>query len=143
MTTTPRGMSPAQTFALVLGVVYLLVGFVGFAVTGFSEFAGPTFDRELLIFAINPLHNLVHLATGAVWLVSSGKHVHARKANLTLGVLYAVVTVLGMAGLLGFLAISGWGAADNFLHLVTSILAVYFGSAGAMGPRSTPTSLGT
>jgi hypothetical protein len=136
-------MTPAQTVALVFGIVYLLFGFIGFAVTGFSEFAGQTYDRQLLIFALNPLHNIVHLAIGAVWLVSSSKHPSARRMNLIVGVVYALVTALGMGGLLKFLAISGWGAADNFLHLFTAIIGVYFGTAGAMGPRSSPTSLGT
>lgn len=134
-----RALTPAQTVALAFGVVYLAIGFIGFAATGFSEFAGHTFDRRLLVFAVNPLHNLVHLATGALWLVSSGKHASARRMNLTLGLVYAGVTVLGMAGLLKFLAISGWGAADNWLHLVTAVVAVYFGTAGALGPRSAPT----
>lgn len=136
------GMTPAQIVALALGVVYLLVGFIGFAATGLSGFAAPTFDRKLAIFAVNPLHNIVHLATGGVWLVSSGSHLSARRANLTIGLVYAVVTALGMLGFLEFLAISGWGAADNWLHLITAVVAVYFGTAGALGPRSSPTSLG-
>lgn len=137
-----RSLTPAQVVALALGVVYLAVAFIGFAATGFSDFAGHTFDQKLLIFALNPLHNIVHLGTGAAWLVASGRHEAARRVNLTLGLVYAVVTVLGMLGLLKFLAISGWGAADNWLHLVTAVVAVYFGTAGALGPRSSPTSLG-
>lgn len=137
-----RSLTPAQVVALALGVVYLALAFIGFAATGFSEFAGHTFDRRLLVFAINPLHNLVHLATGAAWLVSSGSHLSARRVNLVLGLVYAVVAVLGMLGLLKFLAISGWAAGGNWLHLVTALVSVYFGTAGALGPRSSPTSLG-
>lgn len=142
MTYGTRSLTPAQIVALVFGVFYLVVGLVGFAATGMSDFAGHTFERKLLIFGINPLHNIVHLATGTVWLLSSGSHQRARQANLFIGLAYAVVTVLGMAGLLKFLAISGLGAADNWLHLVTAIVGVYFGTAGALGPRSSPTSLG-
>ena len=129
-----RTKTPAQTFALVFGVVYLLVGLVGFAVTGFDEFAGQTYDDKLIIFALNPLHNIVHIATGVLWLVASGKHASAKSVNLLFGIVYAVVAVLGLVGVLKFLAISGTGAADNFLHLATALLALYFGTAGAEGP---------
>lgn len=51
--------TPAQTFALVFGAVYALVGLAGFLVTGFDNFAGETFDDKLIIFSVNPLHNIV------------------------------------------------------------------------------------
>lgn len=38
--------SPAQTFALVFGAVYLLIGIAGFAVTGFDDFAAKEFDEK-------------------------------------------------------------------------------------------------
>ena len=129
-----RSKTPAQTFALVFGVVYLLVGLVGFAVTGFDEFAGRTYNEKLIIFPLNPLHNIVHIAVGALWLGASAKHAAAKSTNLLIGVVYGLVTVLGFAGLLKFLAIEGAGSADNFLHLASSLLALYFGTAGAEGP---------
>lgn len=138
-----RALTPAQIAALAFGVVYILLGLVGFANTGLGDFAGHTFDRKLIVFAVNPLHNIVHLITGFVWLLSSGSHPSARRMNLIMGLIYAAITVLGMVGVLQFLAISGWGSANNWLHLVTAVVAVYFGTAGALGPRSTPTSLGT
>lgn len=124
--------TPAQTFALVFGAVYLLVGLVGFAVTGFDNFAGKTFDDELIIFALNPLHNIVHIGVGALWLGAAAKHETAKGVNMLIGVVYGLVTILGMAGALKFLAIEGGGAPDNFLHLASSLLAIYFGSAGAV-----------
>lgn len=126
--------TPAQLFALVFGVVYLVVGLVGFAVTGFDNFAGKTFDEELIIFAINPLHNIVHIGLGAVWLGAAAKHATAKSANMLLGVVLLLVFVLGIAGVLEFLAIKDAGAADNYLHIATAALALYFGSVGAEGP---------
>ena len=32
--------SPAQAFALIFGIVYLLIGIAGFFVTGFEDFTG-------------------------------------------------------------------------------------------------------
>jgi hypothetical protein len=53
----------ARRFAQVFGAVYVLVGVLGFAFTGLSDFAAPSSDR-LILFGVNPLHNLVHLAVG-------------------------------------------------------------------------------
>lgn len=129
--------TPAQLFALVFGIVYLVVGLVGFAVTGFDSFAGKTFDEELIIFALNPLHNIVHIGLGAVWIGAAAKHATAKSANMLLGVVLLLVFALGMAGVLEFLAIKDAGAADNYLHLATAALALYFGSVGAAGPART------
>lgn len=137
MTQSMGSRTPAQLFALVFGIVYLAVGLVGFAVTGFDNFAGKTFDEELIIFAINPLHNIVHIGLGVVWIGAAGKHATAKSANMLLGVVLLLVFVLGVAGVLKFLAIEDAGAADNYLHIATAALALYFGSAGAAGPART------
>lgn len=132
--------SPAQMFALVFGVVYLLVGLIGFASTGFDNFA--TFsDDSLLIFNINPLHNIVHLGIGAAWIVASKRHDTAKSANLGIGVVYLIVAVLGLlevefvAELLNIR--EGSGDPDNFLHLISGAAAVFFGTAGAEGSTGT------
>lgn len=132
-----RSHTPAQIFALAFGVVYLFIGLVGFAVTGFDDFAGSVYGEKLLIFPVNPLHNLVHLAIGVFWLVASARHASARSANVGIGIAYALVAALGFAGVLKFLAIAGAGSADNWLHLVTAVLSLYFGTAGATATRAT------
>ena len=128
-----RGWTPAQRFAGLFGAVYLLVGLAGFAVTGFSDFAGHH-HHTLLIFAVNPLHNVVHLVLGAVWLAAAPRHGAARLANLALGVVLGLVTVLGFVGVTDMLGMSGFADPDNFLHLATATLALYFGSIAAGGP---------
>lgn len=127
--------TPAQTFALVFGVVYLLIGLVGFAVTGFDDFAGKSFDEKLIIFALNPLHNIVHIAIGALWIGSANSHSSAKSVNTLIGAVLALVGVLGLLGALEFLAIKDAGSPDNYLHLGTAVLALYFGTAGAEGSR--------
>src|SRR5919199_1807150 len=129
--------SPAQKFAAAFGTVYLLVGIAGFVVTGFGDFAGHH-HATLVVFAVNPLHNVVHLVLAAGWLAACGRHRTARAANLALGVLLGLVTVLGAVGGLGWLGMSGLADPDNFLHLATATLALYFGSvaAGTPGQRT-------
>jgi hypothetical protein len=129
-----RHSSPAQRFALVFGVGYLLVGAAGFAVTGAHDFAG-MHHHKLLIFAVNPLHNVVHVVLGLAWLTSVTRHGFARAANLAIGGVLGLVTVLGFVGGMGMLGMSGLADPDNFLHLATATLALYFGSAAAESSR--------
>lgn len=129
-TSTSVWASPARRFALIFGAVYVLVGAAGFLVTGLHDFAGPM-SSTLVIFAVNPLHNIVHLLLGAVWLVGSRNKRTACAANIGIGAVLGLVTILGFADLLSFLGINGLADPDNFLHLVTASMSLYFGSAGA------------
>ena len=129
--------SPAQLFALVFGAVYVLIGLAGFIVTGFDDFAAKNYSEELILFPVNPLHNIVHLAVGALWLGSAARHQSAKAVNMLIGVVYALVAILGFAGALKFLAIEDAGSTDNFLHVATALLAIYFGSAGAESTSTT------
>jgi hypothetical protein len=126
--------TPAQVFALAFGAVYLLVGLVGFAVTGFDQFADNT-NEALIIFEINPLHNIVHILLGAVYLGASRVHATARSVNMALGVALLVVFLLGLIGALEWLSIDGAADPDNYLHAATGALSLYFGTAGAEGTR--------
>jgi hypothetical protein len=118
-------------FALVFGVVYLLVGLAGFIVTGFDGFANEIGDK-LIIFHVNPLHNIVHILIGVVWIGSASSHDAAKGVNTLIGVAYLLVFVLGLFDA-KFLAIHGAGDPDNFLHLASGALSLYFGTAGATG----------
>ncbi len=134
MTTAPtstarpvRGWTAAQRFAALFGAVYLLVGVAGFASTGFTPFFGMR-HHTLLLFAVNPLHNTIHLLIGLVWLACARQPRAARLADLGIGVALGLVTVLGFVGGMGVLGMSGLADPDNFLHLATATLALYFGS---------------
>lgn len=118
-------------FALVFGVVYLVVGLVGFAITGFDNFASNAEPGEkLILFAINPLHNIAHLGVGILLLVGSSKHDTAKSVNLMVGIVYLLLGILGVAGVLVNDVINN-NSADTFLHFATAALAIYFGTAGA------------
>jgi hypothetical protein len=124
-----RFRTSGQVFALVFGTVYLLVGLLAFTVTGFASLTREA--DTFLIFPVNPLHNLIHVVFGGAWVASSATPGAARVTNLLLGGVYGLVTVLGLLGLLEFLNIEDLGSPDNFLHLATGGLALYFGAAGA------------
>ena len=131
LSTTVGSKNTAQLFALAMGLAYLLVGVVGFAVTRLDVVVGQNSDATLLLFALNALHNLLHMTVGAIWIVASQVRAWARSTNLLLGIAYALLTVLGFAGVLKVLAIGSMLDPDNFLHLATAMAAIYFGSAGA------------
>src|SRR3954464_5859995 len=97
-----RAWTPAQRFAAAFGVVYLLVGVAGFALTGVTDFSDHN-HATLLIFAVNPLHNVIHLVLGLAWLAAAPRHPLARSANLAFGVVLGLVTVLGFVGGMGML----------------------------------------
>ena len=138
MTTARSDKAPAQTFALAFGAVYLLVGIAGFFVA--EEFTGGSPEDKLILFPVNHLHNIVHLAIGAFLLVSARTLAAAKQANTIIGVAYLLVALLGFLGLefmSDLLNINGSGSADNFLHLASGALALYFGTAGARTTTTT------
>jgi Domain of unknown function (DUF4383) len=127
-----RRWTPAQLFALVFGVVYLAAAVGGFVVNGgVHDFAGMHHGEKLLIFAVNPLHDVIHLVLALGWLVAVPWHRTARLANLVIGVTLGLVTVLGFVGGMGMLGMVGIADPDNFLHLATATLALYFGAVAA------------
>lgn len=129
--------SPNRLVATVFGAVYLLVGLAGFLVTGGLPFAGQQ-GNALVVFDVNPLHNVVHLGIGLALLLASRSVAGARATNTTIGAVYLLVGVLGLF-LIGsganILALNG---ADNVLHLASAVLllAVGLGADKASAPRT-------
>lgn len=120
-----QGKSKAQLVGMVFGIAYLLVGAVGFAVTGMSNFASDT-NTQLLIFDINPLHNIVHLAIGAALLAGSASNKIAGPVNGVVGGTYIVVALIGLTGILTFLSINSGVVPDFFLHLASGLVLIAF-----------------
>lgn len=119
--------SPNRLLATVFGAVYLLVGILGFFVTsGVGFFA--TEGRNLIIFEVNPLHNVIHLAIGAALLIAGMKSVAAAKSvNITVGAVYLLVGVVGLFILDSALNIIALNGADNVLHLASAVLLLGVG----------------
>ena len=119
--------SPNRLVATVFGAVYLLVGLVGFAVTsGVGFFA--TEGTNLIIFEVNPLHNIIHLAIGAALLYAGLTKVQtARTVNAGVGAVYLLVGILGLFLLSSPLNIIALNGADNVLHLASAVLLLGVG----------------
>lgn len=119
--------SPNRLIATVFGAVYLLVGLLGFAVTsGIGFFA--TEGNNLIIFEVNPLHNVIHLAIGAALLYAGLKSTAtARTVNAGVGAVYLLVGVVGLFLLSSPLNIIALNGADNVLHLASAVLLLGVG----------------
>ena len=114
--------SPNRLVATVFGAVYLLVGLVGFAVTSGVGFFS-TEGANLIIFEVNPLHNVIHLAIGAALLYAGVKDVQlARTVNTAVGAVYLLVGIVGLFLLNSPLNIIALNGADNVLHLASAVL---------------------
>ena len=115
----------AKTIMRIAGVVFIVLGVLGF----FN-------DPVLGIFDVDALHNIVHLASGILALIfASQGESQARTFSLVLGIVYALLTILGfMAGDDGkLLGLVSNNSADTWLHLV---LAVVFLVVGLKKPAS-------
>ncbi len=108
----------AQKLAFLFGVVFLLVGILGF-IPGITEdapgsFAGEDSDGSLLgIFQVSVLHNLAHAAFG-IGILAARKHATALTYLLVGGIAYAGLFLLGILGAMDWLPADD---TDDWLHL--------------------------
>ncbi|MGC4807607.1 DUF4383 domain-containing protein [Micromonospora sp. DT233] len=127
---------PVRTAALAVGVVFLLVGVLGF-IPGITSdydtmtFAGHESEAKLLgLFQVSILHNLVHVVFGIAG-IALARSVSGARAYLVGG--GAVYLVLWLYGLVvdhdsgaNFVPLNG---ADNWLHLFLGIGMIALGLA--------------
>jgi len=115
-----------QTVALLFGIVFLLVGILGF-IPGITsdapgDFAGEDSDAELLgIFQVSVLHNIVHLLFGIAGLALARTWDGARTFLIGGGVVYLLLWILGLLGGAEWVPVDD---ADNWLHFVLGAVMV-------------------
>ena len=142
----------AQTLALLFGVVFLLVGILGFIpgiTTNYDDlgFAGPDSEAKLLgLFQISILHNIVHALFG-VGILMARTHESARTYLLGSGVIYAVLVIYGVfVGNNSDANFVPMNNVDDFaLHLPLAVilLGAYFLTARERDARSTTSTAAT
>lgn len=119
-----RTTNAATLFAKIFGVVYLLIGLVGFAVTGFDGWFATDTGETLLWFELNPFHNVVHLAIGAALLAGAARPTAARATAAVVGAAYALVGIVGFWAVDESWNILSLNQPDNWLHIGTAVLAL-------------------
>jgi hypothetical protein len=90
MKTTP--FTRTETLGTAFGILFLLGGLLGFV-------PGVTRDGMFLgVFMVNTAHGIVHLASGAIFLVASRSGARAARAWFRIfGIVYAAVALIGFA----------------------------------------------
>lgn len=123
-----------RTFALIFGIVYMLVGILGFipGLTQHHDIPNLTvkpFSGSILgLFPINVLHNVVHMAIGAWGILASRSVGASRLFGKGLAIIYGLLTILGLIPatktMFGLVPIYGY---DIVLHALSALVAAYFG----------------
>lgn len=117
-------------FARVFGIVFVLVGILGFVpqLTPSGNLLG--------LFPVNGVHNLVHCALG-VWGLAVGTNAaNAVMYFKSLTLIYGLLTVLGVIPATNMLfGLAPIGGLDAALHAVLALAAAYFGFGPAAKAR--------
>ena len=129
--------SPNRLVGIIFGAVYILVGLLGFAVTGGIAFTATEGGLLLGIFEVNPLHNWAHLLIGAALLIGGIAGVRAAKTvNTVVGAAYLLLGIVGFFIEGSPANVLALNTADHFLHLASALVLLGVG-LGTDRARST------
>ncbi|MFD6856070.1 DUF4383 domain-containing protein [Rhodococcus sp. NPDC060090] len=142
--------TPVQTASLVVGVVFLLVGILGFIpgiTTDYDQLSGAGHHSGAMllgIFQVSILHNIVHLLFGVAGIAASRVASAARIFLLAGGIIYLVLWIYGLIidenSSANFVPLN---TADDWLHFVLGTGMIALGillvrerstAPGATGP---------
>ena len=121
-----------RTAALVFGIVFAIVGILGFMPSPPPIDAPPLTVEHghglvLGLFPVNTLHTIVHLLFAVLGFAAWGSG-HARGYFQLLAVSYALLAVMGLSAATNttFGLIPLWGN-DVYLHGAIALVSLYFG----------------
>jgi hypothetical protein len=138
--------SPAQTYALVIGLALTAAGIVGFLYSGSFGEPGHT-DAVFGVLDVNGWHNLVHLATGLLGLAVARSYGGARLYAIGSGFAYAAIAIWGLVigGGESILGIVPVNTEDDVLHLLIALagLAAGLGTSPTQRPSGVGAEPGT
>jgi hypothetical protein len=125
-----------RRFALVVGIIYLVIGIAGFIpglVQGrdYPNLAVDAGSGALLgLFPVNVVHHLVHLLIGVLGIAAYRAFDTARLYARGLAIVYGVLAVMGLisaANLDTMFGLTPLFSHDVWLHAGTAVIAAYFG----------------
>lgn len=132
--TTRFAETTIQKVALAVGVVFLLVGILGFipgVTTNFDQMTFASHDSNAMllgVFQVSILHNIVHLLFGIAGVALARTAMASRQFLIWGGVVYFVLWLYGLfvpqESAANFVPMNN---ADDWLHLILGIAMVALG----------------
>jgi hypothetical protein len=118
-----------QMYSVLLGLVVIVLGIIGFFLTGFTNFTEMTDHAIFGLFQTNGFHSLVYIIFGLLWLLGASALTPAgnQGMNIAVGGALLLVAVLGYLGYLSLLSIPAGINGDNILHLAVALASVIVG----------------
>lgn len=125
----PGPRTPDQSYSLLLGIVVIVLGIIGFILTGFTNYTEMTDHFIFGLFQTNGFHNTVYIIVGLLWLLGAFALTPAgnQGMNIAVGAALLIVAVLGFMGYWSLLSIPAGVNGDNILHLVVALASLIVG----------------
>ncbi|GAC1393154.1 MAG: DUF4383 domain-containing protein [Vulcanimicrobiaceae bacterium] len=121
------------TAARIFGVIYLVVGGLGFVRMLAPALPDPphlVLGTTVLLFglfAVNVVHNIIHIVIGLSGLLAGRSFASARGYFGLVAVVYVLLVIAGLIPLTNtFFGIAPIFGNDIWLHALTAIAAIYF-----------------
>jgi preprotein translocase subunit Sss1 len=116
-----------KKLAILFGVVFVLVGILGF-VPALAPRGSDGMRYLLGLFMVGTVHNLIHLLSGVAALIAGfTSEKYAKYYFQIFGIVYGLVTVIGFIQQTTVLGLFPIDLADNFLHLALSAVILFVG----------------
>lgn len=111
-------VSLAKLFMRVFGVVFVLIGVGGFFLPMDGALGG--------LLHLSTPHNLIHLISGIIFLVVSGRDDYSKLVAKIFGLVYLLVAILGlfMDNIFGLVMVT---PAIEVIHFLVALLALVVG----------------
>lgn len=129
-------MSTLRRFALIFGIVFLLVGIAGF-IPGITQphqhpnvMVTAGLGLVMGLFPVNILHNAAHLLFGVWGLAASRSDGASRLYGKVVAISYALLTVMGLVSAMNlhtFFGLVPLYGHDVWLHALLAGVGAYFG----------------
>jgi hypothetical protein len=126
-----------KTAAIIFGLVFLLIGILGFV-----QACTPTVNGMPMLlgtFHVNFAHNIVHLASGAIFLLCGMAGAGPSRMFFKIfGIVYALVAAAGFYygdnAILGYVSSS---MANTWLHVALAVVMLLLGFGASGGDTAT------